>query len=226
VGMLLGCSRVSTAEQDVALQGDDLGAAGCWKVWMDVASGARTDRPELGLVLGALQPGSTLVVWRLGCLGQLLPHLVETVGEVEGRGVGCRSLTEFIDTTTPGGRLAFHIFGLLAQFEWEFVKARTMAGLAAARARGRTGGQPTVMTTAKIRPAQRMISAGTPLTEAASVLGVGRAMLCRHLQATSPTAWFLFPQRRRLQLCRATPAPVPGCSPCGANGTPRPRHLC
>jgi DNA invertase Pin-like site-specific DNA recombinase len=113
-----------------------------------------------------------------------LPHLIETVQELEGRGVGFRSLTESIDTTTPGGRLIFHIYGSLAQFERELVKEPTMAGLAAARARGRTGGRPT----ARTRAAQRMISADTPLTEVASVLRVGRAALYRHLQPTSPTA--------------------------------------
>ncbi len=179
---LLGYARVSTAEQDAALQHDALGAAGCWKVWTDVASGAKADRPQLGLVLEALQPGNTLVVWRLDRLGRSLPHLIETVKELEGRGVGFRSLTESIDTTTPGGRLIFHIFGSLAEFERDLVRERTIAGLAAARARGRTGGRPTVMTTAKIRAAQRMITAGTPLTEVASVLGVGRATLYRHLR--------------------------------------------
>jgi DNA invertase Pin-like site-specific DNA recombinase len=136
-------------------------------VWADVAIGVRADRPQLALVLEALQPGKTLVVWRLGRLGRSLPHLIETVRELEGRGMGFRSLTESIDTTTPGGRLIFHIFGSLAQFERELVKERT---------------------TAKVRAAQRMISAGTPLTEVASVLGVGRATLYRHLQATSPAA--------------------------------------
>ncbi len=179
---LLGYARVSTAEQDAALQHDALGAAGCWKVWTDIASGAKTDRPQLGLVLEALQPGNTLVVWRLDRLGRSLPHLIDTVKELEGRGVGFRSLTESIDTTTPGGRLIFHIFGSLAEFERDLVRERTAAGLAAAKARGRMGGRPTVMTTAKIRAAQRMITAGTPLTEVASVLGVGRATLYRHLR--------------------------------------------
>jgi len=108
VSTLLGYSRVSTAEQDTALQRDALSAAGCWKVWTDVASGVRTDRPQLRLVLEALQPGNTLVVWRLDRLGRSLPHLIETVKELEDRGVGFRSLTESIDTTTPGGRLIFH----------------------------------------------------------------------------------------------------------------------
>jgi len=103
VSTLLGYARVSTAEQDAALQHDALSAAGCWKVWTDVASGARTDRPQLGLVLEALQPGNTLVVWRLDRLGRSLPHLIETVKEREGRGGGFRSLTESIDTTTRAG---------------------------------------------------------------------------------------------------------------------------
>lgn len=119
-----------------------------------------------------------------GSLPAFLPVLMVTVRELEGGGVGSRSLTESIGTTTPGGRLIFHIFGSLAQFERELVKEPTMAGLAAARARGRTGGRPT----AKTRAAQRMISAGTPLTEVASVLGVGRATLYRHPQETPPTA--------------------------------------
>ncbi len=182
VSTLLGYARVSTAEQDAALQHDALSAAGCWKVWTDVVSDAKTDRPQLALVLEALQPGNTLVVWRLDRLGRSLPHLIETVKELEGRGVGFRSLTESIDTTTPGGRLIFHIFGSLAEFERDLIRERTTAGLAAARARGRTGGRPTVMTTAKIRAAKRMITAGTPLTEVAAVLGVGRATLYRHLQ--------------------------------------------
>jgi len=116
VSTLLGYARVSTAEQDAALQHDALSAAGCWKVWTDVASGAATERPQLALVLEALQPGNTLVVWRLDRLGRSLPHLIETVKELECRGVGFRSLTESIDTTTPGGRLIFHIFGSLAEF--------------------------------------------------------------------------------------------------------------
>lgn len=181
VSTMLGYARVSTAEQDAALQHDALSAAGCWKVWTDVASGSKTDRPQLQVVLEALQPGNTLVVWRLDRLGRSLPHLIETVKELAAGGVGFRSLTESIDTTTPGGRLIFHVFGSLAEFERDLIKERTTAGLAAARRRGRTGGRPTVMTPAKIRAAHRMVNAGTPLTEIAVVLGVGRATLYRHL---------------------------------------------
>jgi len=116
VGELLGYARVSTTVQDPALQHDALSAAGCWRTWTDTASGSRTDRPQLGEVMAALRPGDTLAVWRLDRLGRSLPHLIDTVRVLQERGVGFRSLQESIDTTTPGGRLVFHIFGSLAEF--------------------------------------------------------------------------------------------------------------
>jgi DNA invertase Pin-like site-specific DNA recombinase len=184
VGELLGYARVSTLEQDAALQHDALSAAGCFRSWTDTASGSLTDRPELAAVMDALRPGDTLVVWRLDRLGRSLPHLIETVRGLAERGIGFRSLQEAIDTTTPGGRLVFHIFGSLAEFERDLIRERTMAGLAAARRRGRVGGRPTVMTPAKTKQAQRMVTAGTPLTEVADVLGVSRTTLYRHLKTT------------------------------------------
>jgi DNA invertase Pin-like site-specific DNA recombinase len=184
VGELLGYARVSTLEQDAALQHDALSAAGCFRSWTDTASGSLTDRPELGAVMDALRPGDTLVVWRLDRLGRSLPHLIETVRGLAERGIGFRSLQEAIDTTTPGGRLVFHIFGSLAEFERDLIRERTMAGLAAARRRGRVGGRPTVMTEAKTKQAARMVTAGTPLTEVAEVLGVSRTTLYRHLKTT------------------------------------------
>ena len=188
VGELLGYARVSTLEQDAALQHDALSAAGCFRTWTDTASGSLTDRPELAALMDALRPGDTLVVWRLDRLGRSLPHLIETVRGLAERGIGFRSLQELIDTTTPGGRLVFHIFGSLAEFERDLIRERTMAGLAAARRRGRVGGRPTVMTEAKTKQAARMVKAGTPLTEVAEVLGVSRTTLYRHLKTTpSPT---------------------------------------
>jgi DNA invertase Pin-like site-specific DNA recombinase len=186
VGELLGYARVSTLEQDAALQHDALRAAGCFRSWTDTASGSLTDRPELVAVMDALRPGDTLVVWRLDRLGRSLPHLIETVRGLAERGIGFRSLQEAIDTTTPGGRLVFHIFGSLAEFERDLIRERTMAGLAAARRRGRVGGRPTVMTAAKTKQAARMVTAGTPLTEVADVLGVSRTTLYRHLKTTRP----------------------------------------
>ena len=137
---LLGYARVSTLEQNPDLQVDELTAAGCWRVWTDRASGALDRRPQLDDVLVQLRPGDTLVVWRLDRLGRSLRHLIDVVTALEERGVGFRSLRENIDTTTAGGRLVFHLFGALAQFEREIIRDRTVAGLTAARARGRVGG--------------------------------------------------------------------------------------
>lgn len=178
---LLGYARVSTAEQDPALQRDALATAGCYRVFVDVASGARDDRPQLVAVLDQLRPGDTLVVWRLDRLGRSLRHLIDTVTELQGRQIGFRSLQEAIDTTTAGGRLVFHVFGALAEFERELIRDRTVAGLEAARARGRRGGRPSAMTPAKLRQAERMRADHRPISEIAAVLGVGRATVYRHL---------------------------------------------
>jgi len=181
VSEFLGYARVSTTVQDAALQLDALSAAGCWRTWTDTASGAKTDRPQLAEVMASLRPGDTLVVWRLDRLGRSLPHLIETIGALEARGVGFKSVQENIDTTTPGGRLVFHVFGALASFERELIQERTLAGLAAARERGRRGGRPSVLSPAKLRQARRMIGEKTPVTEVAQVLGVSRATLYRRV---------------------------------------------
>jgi len=169
--------------QDPALQHDALSAAGCWRTWTETASGSRTDRPQLAEVMASLRPGDTLVVWRLDRLGRSLPHLIETIHDLEERGVGFRSLQESIDTTTPGGRLVFHIFGALAAFERELVVERTQAGLIAARARGRTGGRPTVLTAGKEKQARRMLADGATKDEVAAILGVSVSTLYRRLAA-------------------------------------------
>jgi DNA invertase Pin-like site-specific DNA recombinase len=148
---------------------------------MDVASGSRDDRPQLAAVLEQLLPGDTLVVWRLDRLGRSLRHLIDTVTALDERGVGFRSLQESIDTTTSGGRLVFHLFGALAEFERDLIRDRTIAGLEAARQRGRRGGRPSAMTPAKRRQAERMYADKTPVTEIAAVLGVGRATVYRSL---------------------------------------------
>jgi DNA invertase Pin-like site-specific DNA recombinase len=138
----IGYARVSTTEQNLDLQIDALHAAGCKKVYKDMMSGAKADRPGLEDALDYLREGDTLVVWRLDRLGRSLQHLIETVNKLESRNVGFKSLTEQIDTTTPGGMLIFHIFGALAEFERNLIRERTNAGLKAARARGRLGGRP------------------------------------------------------------------------------------
>jgi len=181
MGEFLGYARVSTAEQTAVLQQDALRAAGCRRIWSDTASGTRTDRPQLAAVFDQLRAGDTLVVWRLDRLGRSLPHLIETIGALEARGVGFKSVRESIDTTTPGGRLVFHVFGALASFERELIQERTLAGLAAARERGRLGGRPTVLSPAKLKQARKMIGEKTPVTEVAQVLGVSRATLYRRV---------------------------------------------
>ncbi len=182
-GVLLGYARVSTAEQDPALQLDALEQAGCVRVFTDHASGSRVDRPQLVAVLDQLRAGDTLVVWRLDRLGRSLRHLIDTVTALDERGVGFRSVTEAIDTTTPGGRLVFHLFGALAEFERQLIRDRTLAGLAAARARGRVGGRPRSMTAAKLRVAVAMRAQDPPVSLGviARELGVSKTTVARNL---------------------------------------------
>src|SRR3712207_2617389 len=139
--MLIGYARVSTLDQTLALQQDALTTAGCEQLYTDTVSGPVTERPGLTQALSHLRAGDTLVVWRLDRLGRSLPHLIETVSALVHRGVGFCSLQEQIDTTTSGGKLVFHVFGALAEFERDIIKERTQAGLKAARARGRVGGR-------------------------------------------------------------------------------------
>ena len=140
--MDIGYARVSTGEQTLDLQLDALQVAGCGKVYEETASGAKAERPVLEEVLSYVRKGDTLVVWRLDRLGRSLQHLIDVVAALAERGIGFKSLTEQIDTTTPGGKLIFHVFGALAEFERDLIRERTHAGLAAARARGRLGGRP------------------------------------------------------------------------------------
>ena len=178
----IGYARVSTLDQDLALQLDALAAAGCTKVFEDRASGARADRPGLRQALDYVREGEVLVVWKLDRLGRSLPHLIETVAVLEGRGVGFRSLTEAIDTTTPGGRLVFHLFGALGQFERDLIQERTRAGLAAAAARGRKGGRKPVVTVDKLERARSMVAKGLTVREAAARLRVGKTALYEALR--------------------------------------------
>ncbi len=162
MGHRLGYARVSTLDQHPDLQLDALTVAGCSRVFVDTASGALDARPELRNVLDHLRPGDTLVVWKLDRLGRSLRHLLDTVGALAGRGVGFTSLQEHLDTTTPGGKLVFHLFGALAEFERDLIRERTAAGLDAARARGRRGGRPRAMTASKLLLARQMRRADPP----------------------------------------------------------------
>ncbi len=179
---LIGYARVSTPDQKLSLQHDALERAGCERVFDDQASGARTDRPGLADALAYLRAGDTLVVWKLDRLGRSMSHLIEKIGELAARGIGFRSLTENIDTTTPGGMLVFNIFGSLAQFERDLIRERTQAGLRAARERGSKGGRRPVVTPDKLRKARAHIAAGLTVREAAARLKIGKTALYKALE--------------------------------------------
>jgi DNA invertase Pin-like site-specific DNA recombinase len=181
--MLIGYARISTHDQNLELQQDALSKAACAKIFTDVASGGHAERSGLTEALAHLRSGDTLVVWRLDRLGRSLKHLIETVTALHARGVGFRSLTEGIETETSGGRLVFHLFACLAEFEREVIRERTQARLQAARSRGRLGGRPAVMNDQKIATARRMhADPANRATDIARALGVSRATLYRSLK--------------------------------------------
>lgn len=182
-GRAYGYARVSTLEQKLEPQIEALVAAGvkASRVFSEQMSGMRTDRPELATLLKVLDQGDTLVVWRLDRLGRSLKELIDLVTGLEQRGVQFRSLTEGIDTSTPTGKLTFHLFGAFAEFERNLIRERTMNGLRSARAAGRRGGRRTKMTTPQIKRAKNLIRSDPTLTmpEVAAALGVGLTTLYR-----------------------------------------------
>lgn len=180
--MQVGYARVSTQDQRPELQLDALGAVGCEKVFEEKASGAQRERPQLIAALDYLRLGDTLVVWKLDRLARSLKQLIETVELLESKGIGFRSLTESIDTTTPGGRLIFHIFAALAEFERNIIRERTTAGLNAARARGRVGGRPKSLSEADISAARALLSdPAITIRQIAKRLGVSVSTLYKHI---------------------------------------------
>jgi len=180
--MLLGYARVSTDQQDHALQLDALRAAGCDKVFVETGSGIRTDRPELAKALEQVRQDDVLVVWRLDRLARSLRHLIDIADELNRRGVALKSITENIDTTTPSGRFMFNILGALSSMEREIIVERTRAGLIAAAARGRLGGRPPALDAIKVRAARAMLASGTmTATEVARQIGCSPSTLYRHV---------------------------------------------
>ena len=182
---LVGYARVSTSDQTLDPQSDALKLAGCQIIYEDVVSGAKVDRPGLNKAIDYVRDGDTLIVWKLDRLGRSMQHLIETVIDLKAKGVGFRSLTEGVDTTTSGGTLVFHLFGALAQFERDLIRERTQAGLKAAAARGRKGGRKTVITDQKLIRARQYIDDGLTVREAAARLKIGKTTLYAALQATT-----------------------------------------
>ena len=144
--MKVGYCRVSTHDQYLTMQQDVLNSAGCEEIYSDIASGSKTNRPGLEQALAFVREGDVLVTWKLDRLGRSLQHLIQTIQDLERRGIGFKCIQENIDTTTSGGKLIFHIFGALAEFERDLIRERTNAGLKAARARGKLGGRPPLLT--------------------------------------------------------------------------------
>ena len=183
--MLIGYARVSTSEQTLNLQKDALEKIGCSKIFTDTASGVKAERTGLNEALEYVREGDTLVVWRLDRLGRSLKHLIETITDLNNRTIGFKSITESIDTTTSGGKLIFHIFGALAEFERDIIRGRTTAGLLAARARGRKGGRPKLLTGKKLGMAQELYNNGNnAIREICKTLNISRATLYRYIQVS------------------------------------------
>jgi len=189
IGHLIGYARVSTHEQTLNPQVDALKAAGCRKIFHDMASGVKTDRPGLDEALAFLDAGDTLVVWRLDRLGRSLGHLIEVVAALDARGVGFRSLQDPIDTTTSSGKLVFQIFGALAEFERNLIRERTRAGLDAARARGKKGGRRPKLSAAQVKLLYQMYDEKQrTVKEICGILAISRTALYKYLERRDPGA--------------------------------------
>src|SRR5436309_7052706 len=181
--MNIGYARISTQDQTLNLQKDALEKLGCNKIFTDTASGAKAERTGLNEALEYVREGDTLVVWRLDRLGRSLKHLIETITELNNRKIGFKSIQESIDTTTSGGKLIFHIFGVLAEFERDIIRERTQAGLQAARARGRLGGRPKALTSKKQSIAQALYNDQShSIAEICKTLNISRATLYRYIK--------------------------------------------
>lgn len=180
--MLIGYARVSTADQRLDLQVDALTRAGCERIFSDYASGGRGDRAGLSSALSHLRAGDTLVVWKLDRLGRTVRQLVDFTTELRSRQINFASLTDGIDTGTPAGRFFFHVMAAMAEMERDLVRERTLAGLAAAKARGRLGGRPTKLTSQQVSHAKLLLAdPEVSGAEVARTLGVARSTLYRSL---------------------------------------------
>jgi DNA invertase Pin-like site-specific DNA recombinase len=183
--MKIGYIRVSKQEQNEALQRDALKEAGCEKYFSDKITGSTFERKGLEELLAFVRAGDTVVVWKLDRLGRSLKNLIETLNLLKDRENDFVSLTEKVDTTTPGGKLIFHLMGALAEFERDLIRERTNAGLAAARVRGRVGGRPRrLATNGKVALARRLFAdPNHSVPEICSTLGISRSTLYRYVRA-------------------------------------------
>jgi DNA invertase Pin-like site-specific DNA recombinase len=179
----IGYIRVSKHEQNEALQVDALNKEKCDRIFMDKITGKKFERKDLDAALAYLRPGDTFVVWKLDRAGRSLKHLIGLLNTLQSRGIEFMSLTEKIDTTTPGGKLIFHIMGALAEFEHDLIRERTYAGLEAARARGRNGGRPRKLNNSgKVALARRLHEEQRPIDEICETLHISRSTLYRYLR--------------------------------------------
>jgi DNA invertase Pin-like site-specific DNA recombinase len=188
--MLIGYARVSTEDQNLDLQRDALTKAGCEKIFEDKVSGARDERPGLTDALSHLRPGDCLVVYKLDRLGRTTRGLIDMVAELQKRGVEFRTLAGAtqIDTSTAQGRFFFHVLAALAEMERDLIRERTMAGLAASRARGRKGGRKPKLTACQIKTARQLLQdRNTTITDVAASLGVNRSTIYRSLGLGKPS---------------------------------------
>ena len=180
--MKIGYARISTHEQNIDLQIDALKIEGCKKIIRDTMSGAKEERKGLNAILKMIKDGDTIVVWKLDRMGRSLKHLIEIVTKLEGKKCYFKSISENIDTTSPGGRLIFHIFGALAEFERDVIRERTMAGLSSARARGRVGGRPKIMTAKKATLAKIMhADTSNSIEDICNTLDISKSTLYRYI---------------------------------------------
>jgi DNA invertase Pin-like site-specific DNA recombinase len=181
--MKVGYARVSTADQHLRMQEDALKSAGCQEIFHDIASGAKTARPGLEEALAYLREGDTIVVWKLDRLGRSIQHLIQTVKELNEKNIGLQSLQENIDTATSGGKLIFHIFSALAEFERDLIVDRTKAGLKAARVRGRLGGRPSLLDNRQINRMIEMYDEGkNTVAEICKIYDISRPSFYNYLK--------------------------------------------
>lgn len=189
MGKRIGYARVSTDDQNLDLQRDALALAGCSLVYQETMSGKSSDRPELMHCLKALRNGDILVVWRLDRLGRSLPDLVGIVSRLEQGGVGFESINERIETTSAAGRLIFHVFAALAEFERNLIRERTRAGLAAARARGRKGGRKPALDDRQVREIRALLKEPEiRVMDIAQLYSVSRTTLYRYVGPSKSSA--------------------------------------